>query len=231
MAKHGFYMALQKKKQLKSIRRGGKQKGQVANLLHTKKKSLKNLSIMIAIFQVVKGRRDIAWACTPTQTKTGIDFCGYNCAVDESLPNYITVVNLTNPNNNNLWDSAAAQRIHRVSAVDGDTVMILTPEERYLVYMYNGEAITIFSGNSETAFPSQEEIDYQISLIPESIGRLKIEMHMNELFAKWPGLPNGFDFLVEVVYKHMKKYELEYTLQNVQESLSACIRESFEKIK
>ena len=42
MAKHGFYMALQKKKQLKSIRRGGKQKGQVANMLHTKKKTLRD---------------------------------------------------------------------------------------------------------------------------------------------------------------------------------------------
>ena len=182
---------------------------------------------MISLFQVVNGRKDTTWASTPTRTKTGIDFFGYNCSVDESLPNYISVVNLTNPNNHNLWDTSATQRRHRVSAVDGDTVMILTPEERYLVYVYNGEAITIFSGNAEAAFPSQEEISYRISLIPESIGFLKVEMYMNELFAKWPGLPNDFDFLVEVVYKHMKKYELECTLQNVQESLSACIRNAF----
>lgn len=178
---------------------------------------------MFSLFQVVEGRKDTAQACTPVRTKTGIDFCGYNCAVDESLPNYISVVNLTNPNNHNLWSIGAAQRIHRVSAVDGDTVMILTPEERYLVYVYNGEAVTIFSGNAEAAFPSQEEINYRISLIPESIGLLKVEHYMREIFSKFSKLPTHFDTLVNLVHERMIRDNLEYTLLNVSNSFISVV--------
>lgn len=190
---------------------------------------------MISIFQVVKVRsgyrKDTAWACALTRTKTGFDFHGYNCALDKDFPAFITVINLTNPNNYNLWDTAAAQRIHRVSAVDGDVVKILTPNERYLVYVYNGEAVTIFFGNTEVEFPSQEEINYRISLIPESIGFLKVEHYMREIFSKFSKLPTHFDKLVNLVHERMIRDNLEYTLPNVSNSFISVVDDAAASIR
>lgn len=187
---------------------------------------------MISLLKSIHGKRH-AGVCPYFRNQSKIVFDCHEYSLNEYLPTEIKVVNLTHPNiHHTLLDNSETQGRYRVIAENDHLLTIETELERHVVIIYNQEVVSLFLGDQNMSWPTQEEIHERISLIPEKIGRLLIQKYMNELtqhigrislFDSWPHTDlNG---VIERIYHRMIQDGLEFTYKNVGATLINLIED------
>lgn len=191
--------------------------------------------IMITLFKSVCGKKGTAHNLT-VQDETGFKFYGHLISKNEYMPDYIAILNVTNPNCtfitrtvSRTGEANLAHDMFYVKAEHGDVLKINTDLEYHVVYVYQGNLVDLFSGLQD--WPTQEVIDQQISLVPREIGFLLVQKYVTEIFKDWPKDDSYLDDISKIVHKQMKQDNLVFNLFNVKETLSKCVRDAFEKIK
>ena len=118
----------------------------------------------------------------------------------ETLPNFVKIENLTNPNrelagNSHLWERTIVQ------ASIGDILTIETEEERLVVYSHNQiDCYTLFSGDNQMEWPTKEQMEQKAVEVVETLNRNFVENVLHDIIIKIGINPfNNFDEIVNFI--------------------------------
>lgn len=123
----------------------------------------------------------------------------------ETLPNFVKIENLTNPNrelagNSHLWERTIVQ------ASIGDILTIETEEQRLVVYSHNQvNCYLLFSGDNQMEWPTQEQMEQRVVEVVEAINRNFVEYVLREITQSIGIDPfENFDQIVDFIMEDVK---------------------------
>ena len=120
------------------------------------------------------------------------------------LPNFVKVENLTSPNHT---EEPTAHFLNSgfVKAKDGDVLTIETDESRFVVFLHKLRAYTLFSGDTQMEWPTQEQMEQRVVEVVEAVNREFVEDILEE-FERKLGIEsfNNFEQIVDFIMEDVK---------------------------
>lgn len=128
-----------------------------------------------------------------------------NLSVETTLPNFVKIENLTNPNRALKANSGSWERTV-VHASSGDILTIETEDQRLVICSHEGRSCyVLFSGDTQMEWPTQEQMKQKAVEVVEVVNRDSVEYVLHDITMKIGINPfNNFDEIVNFIMEDVK---------------------------
>lgn len=123
----------------------------------------------------------------------------------ETLPNFVKIENLTNPNrelveNSDFWERTV------VHASSGDILTIETEEQRLVICSHEGRSCyVLFSGDNQMEWPTKEQMEQKAVEVVEAVNRNFVENVLHDIIGSIEIDPfSNFDQIVDFIMEDVK---------------------------
>ena len=128
-----------------------------------------------------------------------------NLSIETTLPNFVKIENLTNPNRALKANSGSWERTV-VHASSGDILTIETEEQRLVICSHEGRSCyLLFSGDNQMEWPTQEQMEQRVVEVVEAINRNFVEYVLREITQSIGIDPfENFEQIVDFIMEDVK---------------------------
>ena len=127
-----------------------------------------------------------------------------NLPIETTLPNFVKIENLTNPNRG--FGTSLPWERTVVHASSGDILTIETEEQRFVICCHEGrKCYVLFSGDNQMEWPTKEQMEQKAVEVVETLNRNFVENVLHDIIIKIGINPfNNFDEIVDFIMEDVK---------------------------
>jgi hypothetical protein len=128
-----------------------------------------------------------------------------NLSIETTMPNFLKVENLTEPNKALETNSGSWERTV-VHASRGDILTIETEEQRFVICSHEGrKCYVLFSGDNQMEWPTKEQMEQKAVEVVEAVNRNFVEETLAKICSTVGIDPfNNFDQIVDFIIEDVK---------------------------